>query len=320
MNKINSFSKEIKEELTLSWIDVTSELRISLLSAFIRVNGTISFANKKENLTLEAENAQVIKFIYKNLKDMFNGIDIHFYFQRSMKLKKNTKYIIEILDASNIIKAFHINFLDNKIPYSLTSKEDKIKAYLAGLFLSNGSCNDPINTNYHLEISLKSEDFAKAILKVIQKIKSKEFNFKLIQRRNNYVIYIKKSDQISDFLNFIDANEACLKFENVRMDRDISNVTNRLINCDEYNYSKIISNSQKQIKMIDFIDKNLGIKNINNTKVKNLCILRKEFPEASYNDLSIELSKVVEQKVSKSNINHLFRKINELAKRLNYED
>ena len=80
MNKINSFSKEIKEELTLSWIDVTSELRISLLSAFIRVNGTISFANKKENLTLEAENAQVIKFIYKNLKDMFNGIDIHFYF------------------------------------------------------------------------------------------------------------------------------------------------------------------------------------------------------------------------------------------------
>ena len=214
MNKINSFSKEIKEELTLSWIDVTSELRISLLSAFIRVNGTISFANKKENLTLEAENAQVIKFIYKNLKDMFNGIDIHFYFQRSMKLKKNTKYIIEILDASNIIKAFHINFLDNKIPYSLTSKEDKIKAYLTGLFLSNGSCNDPINTNYHLEISLKSEDFAKAILKVIQKIKSKEFNFKLIQRRNNYVIYIKKSDQISDFLNFIDANEACLKFEN----------------------------------------------------------------------------------------------------------
>ena len=104
------------------------------------------------------------------------------------------------------------------------------------------------------------------------------------------------------------------------MDRDLSNVTNRLINCDGYNYNKSITNAQKQIKMIDFIDVHLGIKNITNEKVRNLCYLRKEFPEYSYLELSNELSKVLEQKVSKSNINHLFRKINELAERLNYED
>ena len=63
--KVSSFTREIKEELTLSWIDVTSDLRISLLSAFIRANGIISFSYRCENLTLEADNAQVIKFIYK---------------------------------------------------------------------------------------------------------------------------------------------------------------------------------------------------------------------------------------------------------------
>ena len=318
--KVSSFTREIKEELTLSWIDVTSDLRISLLSAFIRANGIISFSYRCENLTLEADNAQVIKFIYKQIKETKEDIDIHFYFRKTMKFNKCTRYAIEIKDASSILDICKINFLENKIPYSLTGKEDKIRAYLTGLFLSNGSCNDPSSTNYHLEISLKNEDYAKAVLKMIQKIKTKDFNFKLIKRRNNFVIYIKKSDLISDFLNFIDANDACFKFENTRMDRDLSNVTNRLINCDGYNYNKSITNAQKQIKMIDFIDVHLGIKNITNEKVRNLCYLRKEFPEYSYLELSNELSKVLEQKVSKSNINHLFRKINELAERLNYED
>ena len=97
---------------------------------------------------------------------------------------------------------------------------------------------------------------------------------------------MKKSDLISDFLAFIEAQESCLKFEDVRVERDFSNINNRLINCDSYNYKKTIQNSNKQIEMINFIDAKLGIKNISNSKIKELCLLRIEYPEANNVDLA----------------------------------
>ena len=111
-----------------------------------------------------------------------------------------------------------------------------------------------------------------------------------------------------------------IKFENVRVDRDFSNVTNRLLNCDTYNYKKTIQNSSLQIDYIKFIDKKLGIKNISNPKIKNLCLLRLQYPEATYSDLAKYLSEEMEVSISKSNINHLFRAIKELAIKLNYEN
>ena len=64
----------------------------------------------------------------------------------------------------------------------------------------------------------------------------------------------------------------------------------------------------------------LGINNISNEKIKRLCRLRIDYPEANYSDLASLLGEEMEINVSKSNINHLFRAIKELAIKLNYED
>lgn len=313
-----SFTKDIKENICQNNIDYSVDLIIPLLSSFIRTNGTLIFRNNSEYLYLEIENAQVIRFIYSKLKELMPDLFIHFSYRKSMKFNKGTKFIIEIKDPFDLLKALNIDFLESKIALVLTNKESKIKSYLAGLFLACGSCNDPKSSNYHLEFSLKDFEFAKAILKLINKIKTITFNFKYIQRRNAHVLYLKRSDQISDFLGFIEANNSCLYFENVRIGRDFSNITNRLVNCDTYNFNKTIENSNKQIEEINYIDEKLGIKNIQNEKVRLLCILRIKFPEASYNELAIELGKELNTTISKSNINHLFRKIKEIALKLNY--
>ena len=319
MQKIDSFTKEIKEEIC-SFDELTTSQEISLLSAYIRTNGSLVFKNLNDYIILESENAKVIKFIYGLLKNNFSFANIHFSYKRKMKLNKNIKFVLEVSDANKINEALGINFLESKITYRLIDKEIKIKSYLAGLFLASGSCNDPVSSNYHLEIVLKDEEFANQVIKLTNKIKNINFNFKLIKRRNSYVVYLKKSDLISDFLAFIEANASCIKFENVRVDRDFSNVTNRLLNCDTYNYKKTIQNSSLQIDYIKFIDKKLGIKNISNPKIKNLCLLRLQYPEATYSDLAKYLGKEMEVSISKSNINHLFRAIKELAIKLNYEN
>ena len=63
MEEIISFTNEIKNEITAN-INLDTEMKRSLLAAFIRVNGTIKFKNKNEYLILRTENAKVAKFIY----------------------------------------------------------------------------------------------------------------------------------------------------------------------------------------------------------------------------------------------------------------
>ena len=314
MEEIISFTNEIKNEITAN-INLDTEMKRSLLAAFIRVNGTIKFKNKNEYLILRTENAKVAKFIYSLIKDLYEDVVVSFSFRKTMKFYKATEYLVNIINGgTTIFSSLDINLLESKIDRELINKEDKIRGFLMGLFLACGSCNSPKTSNYHFEFYVSDENLAKNILKIINKIKSSQFDFKLTKRRNNFVIYLKKSDQISGFLAFLDASTCCIKFEDVRVSRDYSNINNRLIICDQYNYKKSIDKANVQIEQIKLIDKHLGIDNIINEKVQLLCKLRLKDPEASYADLSSMMSEELNIPVSKSNIGHLFRKIENMAK------
>ena len=314
MEEIISFTNEIKNEITAN-INLDTEMKRSLLAAFIRVNGTIKFKNKNEYLILRTENAKVAKFIYSLIKDLYEDVVVSFSFRKTMKFYKATEYLVNIINGgTTIFSSLDINLLESKIYQELINKEDKIRGFLMGLFLACGSCNSPKTSNYHFEFYVSDENLAKNILKIINKIKSSQFDFKLTKRRNNFVIYLKKSDQISNFLAFLDASTCCIKFEDVRVSRDYSNINNRLIICDQYNYKKSIDKANVQIEQIKLIDKHLGIDNIINEKVQLLCKLRLKDPEASYADLSSMMSEELNVPVSKSNIGHLFRKIENMAK------
>ena len=314
MEEIISFTNEIKNEITTN-INLDTEMKRSLLAAFIRVNGTIKFKNKNEYLILRTENAKVAKFIYSLIKDLYEDVVVSFSFRKTMKFYKATEYLVNIINGgTTIFSSLDINLLESKINQELINKEDKIRGFLMGLFLACGSCNSPKTSNYHFEFYVSDENLAKNILKIISKIKSSQFDFKLTKRRNNFVIYLKKSDQISNFLAFLDASSCCIKFEDVRVSRDYSNINNRLIICDQYNYKKSIDKANVQIEQIKLIDKHLGIDNIINEKVQLLCKLRLKDPEASYADLSSMMSEELNIPVSKSNIGHLFRKIENMAK------
>ncbi|MCI7039862.1 MAG: DNA-binding protein WhiA [Candidatus Onthovivens sp.] len=314
MEEIISFTNEIKNEITAN-INLDTEMKRSLLAAFIRVNGTIKFKNKNEYLILRTENAKVAKFIYSLIKDLYEDVVVSFSFRKTMKFYKATEYLVNIINGgTTIFSSLDINLLESKINQELINKEDKIRGFLMGLFLACGSCNSPKTSNYHFEFYVSDENLAKNILKIINKIKSSQFDFKLTKRRNNFVIYLKKSDQISGFLAFLDASTCCIKFEDVRVSRDYSNINNRLIICDQYNYKKSIDKANVQIEQIKLIDKHLGINNIINEKVQLLCKLRLKDPEASYADLSSMMSEELNIPVSKSNIGHLFRKIENMAK------
>lgn len=314
-----SFTQRIKEELIeLPYNETKSK---SILSAFIRSSGSLNISNGDTKLLLKTENNKVAKYIYSLIKKEFPEANISFSYRIMMQFKKTTQYIINInSEVDDILNALEINYLDSKIPYNLTDKDIKIKGYLEGLFLNNGTCSNPVSSNYHLEMYTNDEFFSEAILKLIRKIKDLEFNFKIIQRRNNYVVYLKRSDQISNFLAYLEASNSCLEFESIRIDRDNANSLNRLMNMDSYNFKKTITISEQQIKDIMQIDKSLGIKNIGNEKLRELCYLRLDNKEATFSELAELLSEKINKPVSKSNVNHLFIKIKDMAKGFRHED
>ena len=184
------------------------------------------------------------------------------------------------------------------------------KAFLRGIFLGSGCIVDP-NTDYHFEITTRSKKNANVILDILNN--SIGLEVKLIKRSTNlYVIYLKDSEQISLILSYLSASNALFEYENVRALRSIKNNINRSINCETANLTKTISAAYKQLEAIQKLEQNNMIDKLP-TEIKEMCILRKNNPEMSLE----ELSKLCKVPVTKSGVNHRLKKIIEIANKIN---
>ena len=86
---------------------------------------------------------------------------------------------------------------------------------------------------------------------------------KIVLRKKYYVVYLKEGAMISDTLNIMEAHIALMKFENVRILKDVRNSVNRRVNCEAANITKTVSAARKQIEDIEYIK---------NRKIYRLCI------------------------------------------------
>ena len=305
-----SFTQKVKEELCE--VPFSDEHLRAFLAAFIKVNGHLVIRGGKSSIVCKTENAKIAKFIYKSI-DRIYGITPRFSYTKEMSFKKRTTYYVNIDEGEYIIGDLEISFIEGKIAKNIVANDDMISGYVSGAFLASGSVNSPQNSNYHLEIVLNDESYAKWFSKLLIKYKATEFNPKIVFRRNNFVVYLKKAQQVVDFLSMMGCTNKTLEFENIRIDREFSSIGNRLQNLDDANYNKTANASQRQIEDIKLINKLTPIDTLKNEKMRELMKLRLENEDSSLNELASLLSEKVGVEVSRSNINHLFRKIHETA-------
>ena len=231
---------------------------------------------------------------------------------RFAKLLKNldiNKYDISIVGKKFVIKlekkeSMKLNELYSN--YHIGENENEEKAYIRGAFLGSGSINNPKN-KYHLEIILKDNEKADMMLKVLKKY---DINLKKLSQNDKLKcsIYSKDGEEISKFLAFIGANSAVLKFEEIRVYRDMRNNVNRLVNCETANLAKTIDAGVKQVSVINKLKKT-GKFNSLPDNLKELAELRLKNPESSL----IELGKMLKEPVGKSGVNYRMKKIMELG-------
>ncbi len=301
-----TFSVEVKKEICS--LEGSRLEYISELSSILRNAGIIL-----ENVSIVIENIVVAKRIYRLFRDLY-GIKLKVTIRKRSNINRSYSYILEINDKKENILT-DLSIMDKgiflNIPKKFIYSDDDVKrAYLRGLFMVCGSINDPKKSRYHLEFIVDDMEYAEFICMLLN---SYDFNSRVIKREKNYMVYIKEADKISDFLRLIKAYKGVMYFEDVRIYREEKNMTNRLNNCEQANMDKVFMTASKQIQDIKKLEEH-GMMDMLDDKIKEVIKYRLENPESSLQELSEIMSKDLGKPITKSGLNHRFRKIKDMVK------
>ncbi|MDD2202838.1 MAG: DNA-binding protein WhiA [Bacilli bacterium] len=305
-----SFSTDVKNEVVR--IDNTNLENVALLSAYIRQNAYID----NKIIRIHTENAAICRYLFKIVKNVYD-VTSKIIIRKNFNFKKNLVYIMEVSDKKDFIlkdlsllndQSYFIN-----IPKEYIIGDDELKkVYLRGCFIASGSINNPKTSRYHLEFLIDDAEYAAFINDLLNEY---ELNSRIIKRKNGYMVYIKEAEKISDFLKIIKSYNGVLYFENVRIYRDQKNTTNRLNNCEQANIEKTINTALRQIDDIKVISDMIGLDAIDE-KLAIVADFRLKYPESSLLELSEIISHESSKKITKSCLNHRFRKLKEIADKM----
>ncbi len=301
-----SFSSQVKDELALQ----TSEYEKDEISALFKCAGNLTISNHQMLLIFKSENSKIAQKVYRFIAQHYQA-KLKTTISKMMKLNKKTIYTVIILDNVQFIIE-DLGLIDETNLKEILKNEDRIRAYLAGLFMGCGSVNSPTSSTYHLELSVSDESFAETITKLLAKI---DISAKIIKRRSQYVVYIKKAMKVADFICNIGATNTYLMFEDIRIQRDFYNNNNRVNNCDIANFVRTNMAAKAQLEEIQQIENYIPLKNLE-PDMSILCQLRKENPEDSLKNLADKFNAITNKSITKSGINHIFIRIKKLAESL----
>ncbi len=176
--------------------------------------------------------------------------------------------------------------------------------YLRGVFLKCGSVSAP-GRNFMLSFYLKDREYADFIAGLLDEA---GLTPKISQRRGNPLIYYKAAESIEDVLSFIGATKAALNIISAKVLSDVRNSTNRLCNAETANLDRIARAAAEQCEAIKYIERCGAIENLPK-ELRECAILRLANPDMSLS----QLRGLLREPVSKSGLNHRFKKLVEIS-------
>ena len=201
-------------------------------------------------------------------------------------------------DAQDTL-ALHVNFP--------VVEDDCCKAsFLRGAFLAGGSVTDP-EKGYHMELTTTHLSVAKETDILFREVMT--FPPKSAKRGGGQVLYIKQSEQISDFLTYLSAPVAAMGIMEARLEKELNNKVNRRCNCDDANTSKVVEAAQEQLAAIRILREAELLDKLPE-KLKQAALAREDNPSASLS----ELAAMMQPPITKPAMNNRMKKLLSMAK------
>ena len=307
-----NFTLEIKKELVSRFSGrETTDGKRAALSAFVRTSGTLGITQNAPTFFLVSETEIVAELFMRLFFETFET-ELSITHATTDKKSGKGKLVLQshLADVSDILRNLGLlkrgqNDFRTGIANSLLKNETAEIAYIKGAFLGGGSCTLPTGktVGYHLEIVFSDKKTAVDFCLLLERY---ELIAKWIERKENFVVYIKSKELISDFLSLVGAENALKKFNAFVEKRDEANHDNRAKNCFAGNADKTAIAAVKQVVAIGKIEKETGFANLSED-LRALAKARVKYPHKSLKELSEMLG------VSKSCLNHRMRKLMEIA-------
>ncbi len=298
-----SFASEVKKEI-LSIDDMNDCCKKALLFGILQGTSEILIGDKGVKIIIKSPILNAIKIIIPILKEEYK-IQIDEGLQTVKNSLGRRYYYLEIKENTDkIIKDYLLlPYEEISISNPLLKKECCKASFVRGMFAVKGSINDPRKECYHLEFNCKNETIAKTIQEILLQ---KQIESKITMKGLNSLLYIKKSEYISDTLAFIGASSGVFYFEDSRIYRDFVNTANRLANCDVANARKSAESCERQLAMIQLI-RDYGYFDKMPLRLQIIAKMREEYPDSSLEELSEFSDKMFGKTLSKSGISHCMR-------------
>lgn len=299
-----SFATDTKRELCMNTSTDVEVLRSEFYAMLLLCR---DFSSK--NIVFKTENKYTANRFVSLCSMLFAPI-----IERTQPLTKSAKsYTVNLIDSEDCKRIFDFYGHDDR---EITLRVNRAnipdyeceRAFVRGVFLSCGSVTDP-DKGYHLELCLSHKSLCADVCKLISEIEDLAVNMKMLNRNGSYIAYIKDSEQITDLLTLMGAQNSAMSVMGAKALKQIRNTVNRRANSEIANLEKVATASATQIKAIKKLEKSGKLLSLSD-ELKEVAKLRLEYPELSLRDMGQMLT----PPISRSGVNHRLSKLIELSK------
>lgn len=297
-----SFSSDVKNELSRIELDNKSQ-------KYAELYGMLLFSSRftSREIVYKSENRASVKRFESLISELFSPI-LEKYTDLNSSSSRLYKISLIVPDECKAVYEFYghsVHDINLKINRANLDSEDLYAPFLRGVFLSCGSVTNP-HKGYHLELMVRHKTLADNLMHFIGEVEVFSVNPKVTPRKGSYLVYIKGSENICDFLGFIGAGNSVMAVIEACAYKDLRNDLNRRQNSELSNIKKLADASARQIRAINTIKNNVGLDKLPD-ELRQLAELRLDNPDMSLNELSQSL------KISRSGVNHRIERLYKFA-------
>ncbi len=309
-----SFSSNLKDELCRLPLGKNCCM-LSELTALYRTSGSLSFHGLgRVQVQYRTENAALARRIFRLLRGRL-GITPRLHYVQHARLGGQRTCVLTVgdEDSQKLMLALNMTEQDEEgnIRYRRTTVRHPMtrqccrKAYLRAAFLGSGTMSNP-EKEYHFEVSATDQSLVRELSRLLEK---SGLPVNTYQRKGSTVVYLKGAQQISDAMAMMGATNSVFAMEDIRIRKQARGAANRAINCDEYNFQRMLDAADTQV---EGIRRYVIVKGMRSLPPALQEIAQKRLDNA---DLSLmELGQLFEPPLSKSAVNHRMRRLMDIVR------
>lgn len=303
-----SFSAEVRDELSRQE-PACEYCDLATLAALARVCGTLSLAGSgRYRLQIATETGAVARTMI-GLTHKILKLKTEFTVRRSV-LHKVRNYLIALPDQPDLAKALVLlGILDRQgnlvrgVPHHVVARPCCKLAYIRGALIAGGFIADP-RGDFHLEIAVQGEEFARALADLIGSL---GVPARVSARRGAFAVYIKSAEDIKRLLETVGASRSVAEIDEARAVKSVKNDVNRRVNAELANQTRSAGAAQRQLELIAELEAR-GLRDGLPQALEDFCRLREAHPDLSLRDLG----ELADPPLSKSALYHRVLRLEKL--------